>query len=141
MTTTVEHWCKEWKDPFRRLALVEGALREGGAVVIRGHEFASWDLELRGGLIGRVRVRQFTSDLPNRVQWVRWDASPRVAPLGTIVFGVLLMVCWAATREGEFTLAAAGWIVAAAFACLAVREIGAAMATFRRVASTLGDTP
>ncbi|HYE61492.1 MAG TPA: glycosyltransferase [Phycisphaerales bacterium] len=136
-SSTIQHWSAHWRDPFQRLADLEGALRQGGAVVVRGHEFAGWDLELRGGLVGRVRVRQFTSDLPKRVQWVRWDGHPRVAPLGTCVFLVLLGVCWVATRQGEYILASAGWLAGAILAVLAIREIGAAMATFRRVAEGL----
>ena len=128
----VEHWSKTWRDPFRRLADLEAELREGGAVVIRGHEFAGWDLELRGGLIGQVRIRQFTSDLPHGVQLVRLDGHPRCAGLGVFLFALLIFICTAATHENQYLLAGTAWLGATALAILTLREVSAAMATFRR---------
>jgi GT2 family glycosyltransferase len=133
----VEHWLEAWRDPFQRLADLEGRLREGGAAVLRGHEFAGWDLELRGGLIGRVRIRQFTADLPHRAQLVRLDAHPRCAGMGVLLFVLLAVICVGATREQQFLLAGFAWLAASALAFLTLREISAAMATFRRAAQRI----
>jgi len=136
----VEHWSKTWKDPFQRLADLERNLREGGAAVVRGHEFAGWDLELRGGLLGRARIHQFTADLPHAAQLVRLDAHPRCAAGGVLVFLIAAMVCAAATSQGTYVLAGAAWLLAAGMVALAVREISAAMATFRRASERLKES-
>jgi hypothetical protein len=135
VSARVESWSKEWEDPFRRLADLEQALREGGAVVIRGHEFARWDLELRGGLIGRIRIRQFTADLPHRAQLIRLEGHPRCAGIAVLLFLLLTAIIVGATRQQEYALAAAAWLAAAGLAGVTLREVSAAMATFKRTAN------
>jgi glycosyltransferase involved in cell wall biosynthesis len=135
LSCRVEDWAKTWRDPFRRLADLESVLREGGAVVRRGPESVNWDLELRGGLFGRVRIRQFTADLPQRAQLVRLDGHPRCAGMGIVLFVLLAIICIGATREREYMLAGTAWLAAAVVALMALREIGAAMATFKRAAA------
>ncbi|MEX2220009.1 MAG: glycosyltransferase [Phycisphaerales bacterium] len=135
LSCRIEAWCKHWRDPSARLAELEGALKGCGAVVMRGHEFARWDLELRGGLFGRVRIAQFTADLAHSAQYVQLRAVPRCAPLGVLLFAVGCAVCLGAVQRGAFLLAGSSWIVAAAIALIAARELAAAMATFRQVSA------
>jgi GT2 family glycosyltransferase len=138
LSCSMEHWHETWRDPFARLADLEGTLREGGAVVVRGGEFVPWDLELRGGLVGRVRIRQFAADLPHRAQHVRLEAQPRCAGAAVLLFLLLGLICAGATAQQRFALAGAAWLGAAMLAAIAVREIGAAMATFKRAVGRLG---
>jgi O-antigen biosynthesis protein len=126
-----EAWCKHWHDPSARLAELEGALKRAGGVVLRGHEFARWDLELRGGLFGRVRLRQFTADLAHSAQYVQYVATPRLAPMGVMLFMFFCALCWAAIVENNLILAGLAWCVAALVAMIALRELLAAMATAR----------
>lgn len=126
-----EAWCKRWQDPSARLAALEKALKDRGAVVRRGHEFARWDLELRGGLIGLVRIRQFTADLAHSAQYVQYQATPRFSLLGAVPFVLFVFLSAASSYEGHLLLAGSAWIVAALIAVLGLRELSAAMATAR----------
>lgn len=136
-----ESWCKNWHDPSARLADLEGTLKRGGAVVLRGHEFARWDLELRGGLFGRVRIRQFTADLAHSAQYVQYFATPRFAPMGVLLFIFFCALCAAAIVEDRLLLAGSAWAVAALIALIATRELLAAMATFRTTMKSLVEDP
>ena len=133
----LESWCKHWHDPAARLASLEGALKDRGAVVLRGHEFARWDLELRAGLFGRVRISQFTADLAHSAQYVQVRANPRIASLGSAIFLVSVLICAAAVTQEMFLLAAISWLIAAAVVALCLRELSAAMAAVERTAAQL----
>jgi GT2 family glycosyltransferase len=50
-------WSENWKAQAERLEALEKALRAQGAVVRAGGDYDSWDLEVRGGLLGKVRLR------------------------------------------------------------------------------------
>jgi hypothetical protein len=139
LSCRVECWHHTWRDHFARLADLEDALRQGGAVVVRGGECDQWDLELRGGLVGRVRIRQFAADLPHRAQYIRVEGSPRCAGAAALLFLLLATICAGAAAQERYALAGAAWLGAAILAALAVREIGAAMATFKRAVARLGE--
>ncbi len=126
-----ECWRKRWREPGALLAAMEDRLRAGGAVVMRGDGFARWDLELRTGLVGRVRLRHLTADLEHGAQYVRVEATPRFAPAAVMLFMLLIVLCGAATSEQVYVLAFAAWAGAFATAALGVRELAAAMATVR----------
>jgi GT2 family glycosyltransferase len=141
LSRRVEAWRPKWRDPGERLSDLEHRLKRGGAVVLRGHEFARWDLELRGGLAGRVRIRQFTADLAHGAQYVRLDARPRCAPPAGVLFVALAGLCAAAAAQGLFVLAGVVWLLAALLVFLVFREIGAAMATFAALAHRIAEEP
>jgi GT2 family glycosyltransferase len=50
-------WSEHWCSPFEWLASVEAPLQEAGASVFRGGDYDRWDLEVRGGIWGSIRLR------------------------------------------------------------------------------------
>jgi O-antigen biosynthesis protein len=132
-----EAWCRHWKEPAARLAELEASLKRGGAVVLRGHEFARWDLELRGGLFGCVRLKQFTADLAHSAQYVQYHATPRLAPMGVFLFVFFCGLCAAAILGDNLVLAGIAWFIGAVVAVIGLRELLAAMATTRTTIARL----
>src|SRR2546425_588871 len=53
---TAAIWTEQWQDPTARLQSLEAALRVSGASVLLGGDYDRWDLEVRGGLLGAVRI-------------------------------------------------------------------------------------
>jgi hypothetical protein len=54
--------------------------------------------------------------------------------MGVLLFLLLAAICIASTRQREYLLAGSAWLVATLLALMTLREISAAMATFRRAA-------
>jgi len=74
-----------WQDVTEKLGSMETALRESGAVVRRGGDFDRWDLEVRGGLLGGVRMLLAVEDHGPRMQLVRVRSWPTFSPVGLVV--------------------------------------------------------
>jgi hypothetical protein len=88
-----------WRAAEQRLAALESAMRETGAVVVRGGDFDTWDLEARGGLFGSARAQLVIEEHGDAKQLVRLRAWPVGLPsalLISLAFAALAMV--SATR-------------------------------------------
>lgn len=70
-------WSESWHAPQDWLSAIEAALKEAGATLIRGGDFDRWDLELRGGLLGAVRIRMAIEEHGGGRQLVRVRFWPR----------------------------------------------------------------
>jgi len=78
---SVKLWCETWTMPDLRLAAVEQGLVPSGMSVARGGDFDPWDLEVRGGLFGALRISMAVEDHGSGTQLVRLRAYPELAPL------------------------------------------------------------
>jgi hypothetical protein len=77
-------WSEAWQSAIDRLETIEGAIEKAGASVARGGDFDSWDLAVRGGLLGEARLRLVVEEHGSGKQLARFHWAPRVAP-GTVV--------------------------------------------------------
>ena len=109
-------WSEEWVSADDRLAQVERTLLDHGIAPVRGGDFDRWDLEVRGGLLGGVRVRHTVEEHGGGRQLVRFKVLPRVSHLA-IVLPLLLL--------GPGLLAAIGgaWIASIPLVALGVTTI------------------
>ncbi|HZT22723.1 MAG TPA: glycosyltransferase [Verrucomicrobiae bacterium] len=78
-----------WRSAEQRLQALELAMRESGAVVVRGGDFDAWDLEVRGGLFGNARATLVIEEHGHRRQLVRLRAWPTVWPAGLVAATLL----------------------------------------------------
>jgi cellulose synthase/poly-beta-1,6-N-acetylglucosamine synthase-like glycosyltransferase len=88
-------WRETWQPHEKILEAIENSLRDKGAVVIRGGNFDSWDLEVRGGLFGAMRTRVAVEEHGAGKQMIRLKSWPRVSRLGfvlTLFFSVLAIL-------------------------------------------------
>jgi GT2 family glycosyltransferase len=91
-------WFETWQSGEQRLESLEQSLRTRDVPVTRGGDYDRWDLEIRGGSLGAVRVRATIEEHGSGKQMARYRIGPRL----TRVAGVALIACAAAT-------AAAAW--------------------------------
>ena len=92
---TFSIWSEQWQAPEKRLQSIEAALREDGAAVLRGGNFDRWDLEVKSGALGAVRILMATEEHGAGQQLVRFRAWPRCLP-----GGLALTLLWAALAIG-----------------------------------------
>lgn len=69
-------WSEKWLDSTEILLSLESALRSSGAVVRRGGDYDTWDLEIRGGLFGGVRVYSVSENYGRGKQMLRLRSRP-----------------------------------------------------------------
>src|SRR5207247_2299589 len=92
-----------WRAPEKWIGGVEASLRSGGASVVRGGSYDSWDLEVRGGALGSVRIRALIEEHGRGRQLVRLRSYPRCRGLGLLApaLTVLLAIAPALDRNWE----------------------------------------
>lgn len=81
-------WSEHWNAPLSWLESLESSLKSLRTVVLRGGDFDRWDLELRGGLLGCVRILMAVEEHGGGKQLVRFRAWPKCSS-GAIVVTLL----------------------------------------------------
>lgn len=124
-------WSEQWQAPEERLAFMETVLKEGGAVTQRGGEYDRWDLNIRGGLFGMVRLRMAYEEHGGGKQMLRFRSWPLFSPIGyvsTFFFAVLSLL---AAFDGAFLASGILGIMALYFVVNAFIDSAAATAFHR----------
>ena len=83
-------WSEKWHSAEEWLKHLAGLLQKRGAVVLPGGDFDTWDLELRGGLFGGVRIRLVIEEHGGGRQLLKFRAWPSV-PVQAVVSVVSLL--------------------------------------------------
>jgi hypothetical protein len=115
-------WSEEWLDATGVLQGLESLLRSRGAVVRRGGNFEDWDLEIRGGLFGGVRIRAVSENYGPGKQMLRLRSWPWFSIPGMVTVLLFLIPCLAAAVDGAIYPAAILGALGAAVAALAFRS-------------------
>jgi hypothetical protein len=97
-------WSEHWQAADRWLATIEASLRSGGASVLRGGSYDSWDLEVRGGALGSVRIRALVEEHGRGRQFVRLHSYPRWGRLVSVVVSGILLLSVASALAGDRAL-------------------------------------
>jgi GT2 family glycosyltransferase len=122
-------WSETWRSREERLGEFEIRLRESRAVVLRGGDFDRWDLEVRGGMLGAVRVLTTVEEHGAGRQLLRARSRPRVSRQGLTITFFIAVIAGLALWSGSLVPA----LVIGAGACLLaariVYECGAAMSS------------
>lgn len=79
---TFNLWSETWRSPIDWLESLENGIRALRTVVMRGGDYDRWDLELRGGLLGSVRVLMAVEEHGGGKQLVRFRTWPRCTAAG-----------------------------------------------------------
>lgn len=83
-------WSEKWESPESRLLSLEGMLNRLGARTIRGSAYDRWDLEVRGGIFGGVRILMGVEEHGQGRQLVKVRSQPRVTALIGGLMGIFL---------------------------------------------------
>src|SRR5262249_28393010 len=97
LPNTTSLWSVRWEAIESRLSKLESILRQSGAAVIHGGDFDSWDLSIRGGLFGGVRVVSASMRLGQLIRFRAWPKAPLTA---LTIFIVLVASAGFATLDG-----------------------------------------
>ncbi len=129
---TAALWSERWLDLDQRLKAVEARLKMAGAATRRGDAFELFDLEVRGGLLGAVRLLVAAEDHAGGAQLIRFRWWPRCSYAGVTLAAVFAALVGGATLAQAWTAAV---VLGVATAFLAVRmtlECAGASATIAR---------
>jgi O-antigen biosynthesis protein len=130
-------WSERWQAPEDRLRALEALLRAQGAHVRRGGDFDRWDLELRAGMLGAVRIDLVVEEHGRGQQLVRFRAWPRATGMGLMLIALLGIVsiidASVAAWQGALICGIPAWLLA----LRAAQECAAGMAAVK--AALTGD--
>lgn len=123
-------WSEFWQVPEKRLASLETALRQKGASVVRGGDCDRWDLEVRGGLFGAVRILMAVEDHGSGTQLVRFRAWPQLYFLPLCLALLFALLAFGAAIEHVWIAAGLLGFCSLWFMIQKLRYCGAAMAHY-----------
>ncbi|MGH7801473.1 MAG: glycosyltransferase [Thermodesulfobacteriota bacterium] len=89
---THSFWSENWQEPEKTIEFLETLIRNQGGVVLLGGGYDKWDLEIRGGLFGSLRILCAVEDHGGGKQMIRLRSWPKISPMGfvlTLFFTVL----------------------------------------------------
>jgi glycosyltransferase involved in cell wall biosynthesis len=98
---TLMTWTDRWAAASDRLAAVEDAIRARGIAVRRSDTFDRWDLEIRQGSLGIVRLLMAVEENPGRTQVIRVRWWPYLQPLAATAALLLAGLAAAAAVDGS----------------------------------------
>ena len=135
----VSLWRERWCALDDMLKSLMNGLRKARAQVLPGGEFDRWDLEVRGGLLGGVRLRAAAEEHGAGKQLFRFRIWPRPSAGGAVLGGLLALLGLEAAREGAYL--AAGILGTSAFflGAAVLRDCAAAAGKLLRVLKEKGE--
>lgn len=134
---TFRLWSEQWRSSIDWLETLESSLRSLRTVVLRGGDFDRWDLELRGGLLGQVRVLMAVEEHGGGKQLIKFRTWPRCTP-AAIVLAILFSALSALAAVGQAWIACCVLnVIAFLFMMRIFRECGSAMTAVATVLKPL----
>ena len=115
-------WSEKWLDSTEVLLSLESVLRSRGAVVRRGGDYDSWDLEIRGGLFGGVRVCTASENYGRGKYMVRLRSRPWFSISGAGTTLLLMIGCFGALLDRSVCAAATLGTLSAVFGAITFRS-------------------
>ncbi|HXQ72082.1 MAG TPA: hypothetical protein VN844_16420, partial [Pyrinomonadaceae bacterium] len=122
-------WSETWRSREERLGEFETRLRESRAVVLRGGDFDRWDLEVRGGMLGAVRVLTTVEEHGAGRQLLRARSRPRVSSQGLTIALFIAVIAGLAAWSGAWLPALLIGAIAGLLVARILFECGAAMSS------------
>ncbi len=100
MPRTRSIWSEQWRAPGERVARLDKTLRRIGGVVFSGGDYERWDLYVRGGMLGSMRLRVAVEEHGAGAQFVRIRSWPRFSRIGGAAMLALAALATGAALEG-----------------------------------------
>jgi hypothetical protein len=121
-------WNERWRSATAWLEALEQSLRENGAVVARGGDYDSWDLNVRSGALGSARSVMLIEEHGAGRQLVRFRAWPVCSSGATAGILGLSALAAAAGFDGAWAACAVLGVCALGVVTRTAQECAAAMA-------------
>jgi GT2 family glycosyltransferase len=135
---TLQLWSEQWQCPLARLQAIEETLQATGTASFRGGDYDRWDLEVRGGLLGAIRLLATTEEHGAGRQLVRFRLWPKCSVQGAIVILLLLAGFTGAVWDHAWYSAALLLLITAFPMCRMLQECAGAMATVQHALTQAG---
>jgi GT2 family glycosyltransferase len=104
---TVEVWSESWRQPRDWVERLQDGLAAAGGFVRSGGPFDRWDLDLRAGALGGVKIRTAVEEHGNGRQLLRARVWPRTTTTIRLVVLVPTLLALVAFQQGEPAIAIA----------------------------------
>ncbi len=130
-------WSEQWRDPSAWLTDVERGLYRLGASIRRGGIYDRWDLEVRGGIFGGVRLLMAVEEHGAGRQLLRFRLRPRLSPAALLLVSVFGGLAALSMVESAFFAAGALGLVATLAVGRGLRDCMAAQGAARDAFSSL----
>jgi GT2 family glycosyltransferase len=111
---------RTWIEHHRRLEMLEESCAALGTTTRRGGAFDAWDLELRAGMLGRMRLLMAIEDQGSGTQYVRVRCRPVFSWAGIAVLVLFGGMAAFATWDAVWKVA---WVLAGLTGALGARMI------------------
>ena len=98
---TVQVWSESWRASEARVQELQDSLAANGGFVRSGGPFDRWDLDLRAGPLGGVKIRTAVEEHGSGRQLLRAKIWPRVSAGGAIVAALLAFLTVYAWLDGQ----------------------------------------
>src|SRR5262249_24421754 len=96
-------WSEAWIAPAQRVLQLEQELRPHSAGLRRGGSYDRWDVQVRTGVFGWVRVRLAVEEHGAGRQLVRYRFWPRLSSAGCVTVGLLTALIGLAASRHELS--------------------------------------
>jgi O-antigen biosynthesis protein len=123
----VEVWSESWREPQSFVQLLQDSLASRGGYVRSGGPFDRWDLELRAGPLGGVKIRTAVEEHGSGKQLLRARIWPQASTRGMTVATVLVLLSAYAANSGRPQFAVVIGIVLLILVGLGLEGTGTAM--------------
>ncbi len=120
-------WREQWQEPAAMLKQLMSELKKSGAVTIHGSDYDSWDLEVRGGLLGTARLRMAVEEHGAGKQLYRFRIWPQGSLVAIAMVLLLTVLAVAAAGDGVWLVAGLLALFATLLGLRLVREYGLAL--------------
>jgi GT2 family glycosyltransferase len=135
---TATLWSEHWRATGVWLTSVEAALRERGVAVARGNGYDRWDLELKAGMFGAIRVLMAIEEHGRGRQLLRFRLWPRLSVSGLILVLLFGLLAGAAALDRTWLASAILTLTALALTLRIFGDYVAATATCLSVVKAQG---
>jgi GT2 family glycosyltransferase len=104
---TVEVWSERWREPQAWVEQLQDGLAAAGGFVRSGGPFDRWDLDLRAGALGGVKIRTAVEEHGEGKQLLRAKVWPRTTAAGRLVILILILLAAVAVQQDRPEIAIA----------------------------------
>jgi GT2 family glycosyltransferase len=125
-------WTQSWQAACARLESLRSRLRSRGSPVLSGGNYDRWDLEVRGGTFGALRLLMAVEEHGQGCQLIRLRWWPRLSPPGLVLFLLGLFLTAAAAADRAWWAAAPPALCAAWVGLRGFKECSFAAAMTKR---------
>jgi GT2 family glycosyltransferase len=139
---TVQVWSERWREPQAWVQALQDALAANGGFVRSGGPFDRWDLDLRAGRLGGVKIRMAIEEHGSGRQLMRARVWPGVSTGGVVVVTFLGLLDVYALLDGQIGIGTTIAVTIVVIVALAIEGTGTAMslalAELRRIPGEKG---